>query len=155
MSNFAFAFGFLMSHEDPDLSGITSIDNNGGKVRYGLNEKSFPSFWIDGPPSLQQIINCIKLNFWEDLDKFSKKVAAKILDIRYNCGLKEGNKILQRALQIQDDGIIGPDTFSAIKSISEINLLIRLSLEQVTYYRSLKEFDIYKNNWLPRGNDIP
>lgn len=154
MNSFSVAFGFVMSHEDPELNGAITVDNNGGRVRYGLNSKAFPFAWVDGPPSLESVINVTRVTFWESLDTLPIKLSSKILDIRFNCGKAKGNKIVQEALSIDADGIFGPLTLSKLKTVPVDQLLQSIIKSQKSYYASLPDYDKYKDGWDKRAEDL-
>lgn len=60
------------------------------------------------------------------------------------------NKILQRALRVPDDGLIGPRTMSVLREMASLPLAARMIVQRQKFYRTLKSFALNGNGWLNR-----
>ena len=63
-------------------------------------------------------------------------------------------RLLQRAVGIEDDGIIGPETLGAMRGRKDMMLpvaILALSAAQVASYRRLFNFSLYGRGWLARS----
>lgn len=149
-ANFALCFGFVLSHEDPELTGETTVDS-GGSTRYGISSNSFPKLWEGTKPSLDILPDFMKSNFgWADISHMDSIIASKILDMRYDIGAIEANKIIQTSFNVKSDGVFGPATNYALgKSNNAISILC---LAQLRFYESLKDFSDYPG-WKARALD--
>lgn len=90
-------------------------------------------------------------NFWKKnkLDEIeNQNVAEFIFDFIVNSG--RAIKIIQKALNLVEDGIIGPNTIKAIND--KDNALQVLVNARVEYLKGLKGFDIYGRGWVTRAN---
>jgi len=83
-------------------------------------------------------------------------LATKVFDFAINMGAKQAHKCLQRALRaaagaiVNDDGILGPLTLTAINQINPDLLLVALRSEAAGFYRSLNKHEFIKG-WLNRA----
>lgn len=77
--------------------------------------------------------------FWDrsDLDSFPPALAIIFYCSSTNCGTRQTNKLLQRALDVNDDGIIGPITKKAIAECDVAATAERFSDERVKFYNSI------------------
>lgn len=137
MADFSIAFDYMILNEDypPDNPkyGKTNVDNDGGKVRFGVNSNSFPdllqtSFYTSMP--VDQAINFVKNlynnNQWRSIRGdvlASQLVASKMLDMSINMGAVQAVKLAQRAANVSVDGIMGPQTIGAINKMDETTML--------------------------------
>jgi lysozyme family protein len=168
------AFAFVMRHEDSTLSGVVETDNDGGKVRLGVNSKSHPRALSDGfyemplDQALVYAMDLFKYDYWSAVCGYTipdQRSANQVADLAFNCGTHEAVKILQRAANyclptrslILVDGEIGPRTLGAVIEVanrSPQELLAAIKQYGEQYYRDLarrKPADAkYLNAWLSR-----
>lgn len=104
----------------------------------------------------QQARIIYKRKFWDKMqgDKIKdQKVAEILFDGFVNCG-RNGIKLMQRVLNIQDDGIVGPKTLSEINSANAKDLFERYKIERAIYYNNLTvrspSMKVFLNGWLNR-----
>lgn len=77
-------------------------------------------------------------------------------DFSVNAGNRQAAKILQRAAEVEDDGIIGPVTLAKVKTLNVEDLIINYSELRRQFYRGLatarpKDLKFLKG-WLLRTN---
>jgi len=60
-------------------------------------------------------------------------------DLAFNRGLAGATKLLQRAIGVKDDGLLGPKTLAALEQQNPRDVLRKTSLEQLSYERRLAE----------------
>lgn len=75
-------------------------------------------------------------------DKLPQMVGAKVFDLSINMGARQAHKILQRALnlfqkRLTEDGVIGPKTLAAAKSVDASELYKVVCDEAAWFYRRL------------------
>lgn len=76
-------------------------------------------------------------------------------DQSVNEGPFEAIKLLQRALNIQADGIWGILTQGAVDGITDLKVVITAySNARAAFYRSLRTFQYFGADWLRRTNEI-
>lgn len=176
MADLEKAFQFVMRHEDSTLSGVVTTDNDGGKVRFGVNSKSNPQALADGfyempvDQALVYAMDVFKYAYWSHVAGYSipdQRCANQVSDMAFNDGTHEAILILQRAtnyclptgLLILVDGQLGPRTLAAVIDVANRSpgeLLDGIKKYAEQYYRDLaarKPADAkFLNAWLSRLN---
>lgn len=72
-----------------------------------------------------------------------------------NEGPREATLLLQRALGIGADGMFGPNTLTAVRSITDIKtVIVKYSDARRAFYRSLRTFQYFGTDWIRRTNEI-
>lgn len=157
MADFAPAFIALMRWEDSTPSGKVTHDT-GGRTRFGISENAnvMPeNFWTDPPEvAINEAMAVCKQKYWKFDGVLNQTIANKCLDLHFNAG-HNGIKIIQKAVQVAQDGVYGPETERAINALDPIFLLLDLRTEQSEYYRNLAEMNPkyfpYLKGWLRRA----
>jgi lysozyme family protein len=98
-----------------------------------------------------------KKYFWNKfpMEEIPAPVAYLLFDISVNSGHRTAAKLLQRALGIEPDGVIGPQTIQALKLIGSCKFIttrmIELRKKQYTNYVSVNpSLAKFLNGWLNR-----
>jgi lysozyme family protein len=134
MASSALAWSFTSRNEDAGLTGIVTLDNNGGKVRFGINSIAFPDAVLDGfysmpqAPALAYAENIFVTNFWNPIQGYnqaSQLIASKVADLAFNAGVGEGVTLLQRGANavwtampaLATDGVCGALTVARVNMI--------------------------------------
>ncbi len=99
-------------------------------------------------------------NFWMTAwDRLDKRVAAKVMDTSVNNGLTWGPKILQRALGVIDDGIVGAITIVGANGMDTDTLLEAMHQKLKQHYAEIVAAhpgdQKYLDNWDERAAWIP
>ena len=99
-------------------------------------------------------------NFWKIAwDRLDKRVAAKVMDTGVNNGLTWGPRILQRALGVVDDGIVGAITIVGANGADTDTLLAAMCGKLKQHYAEIVAAhpgDIrYLANWDERAAWVP
>ena len=145
----------------------------GEVVNMGITLKTLRSLGVlktSGPP-LESDIAFVKSltedeakdiyqdQYWDPLHLellTSQEVANKIFDLAVNTGWTQATKILQRALRIPDDGILGPHTVAAANAADPVNLLADIRTCGTQFYcelaQSKPELADNLDGWLKRLN---
>jgi lysozyme family protein len=150
--------GRTLEHE----GGYVNDPNDaGGETNFGISKRSYPTLDIRNL-TREAAIEIYKRDYYdaarvELLD--SVRVRWKVFDIQVNTG--KGVRILQRALGLSEDGMLGPQTAAvanAVSVLAEGALLIKIAREQARHYgrRCVKDpTDVaYLDNWLRRAFDF-
>ncbi|TRC64619.1 hypothetical protein FEA35_00180, partial [Mannheimia haemolytica] len=67
-----------------------------------------------------------------------------------NHGFGNASRMLQRAVGVADDGIIGNITLQAINAKSESDLLMLFNAERLKFYTKLRNFPTFGKGWVNR-----
>lgn len=158
-TKFEKAFNYVIKNEG---GFVNDPADPGGKTKYGISQRSYPHLKIESL-TLEKAKEIYFCDFWikgkfEEIDE--PIIAAQLFDFAINSGIKPSIIAVQRALRCQDinvqeDGIWGPETNSGIKKSDKRLLLASLKSEIAGYYRllavknpSLKKF---LGGWLNRA----
>lgn len=168
MANFDEALAFVLRNEDPHLSGVVTEDS-GGRTRFGIAERFHPNLGPDfyaGPPeaALRTAREIYRCEYWKPIcgDEIQdQRVAAKLLDMAVNTGVRQAIVLCQRALnacttfQLEEDGVLGEHTLAAINQCDPALLLIHLRENCEAFYQELAAkrpaSRQYLRGWLSRA----
>lgn len=149
--NFDRAFEIIIGHEG---GYVNDPRDPGGETKYGISKKAYPAFDIYNL-TLNQAKMLYKRDYWDAVDAESIPGVARLMvfDCAVNCGVTTAKKLLQRAVGVKDDGVIGPKTRAAISNTPDIEQ--RFAGYWLQYYTDLKGFDTYGKGWVRRvANDL-
>lgn len=161
MTLFAPAFEFLMKHEDPGLTGKVTHDS-GGTTRWGISQKAYPDLDIANM-GLEDAGAIYRNDYFKPIrgyDYLSQDVANKLLDAAVNMGVHMASKLAQECAnlcgqEVNDDGVIGTFTVSAINAINPILFLTKYRELLTAHYRDIAaarpDEAQYLNGWLRRA----
>ena len=93
-----------------------------------------------------------KVRFWDACrcDEMPSGIDYLVFDFAVNAGPSRSSKILQAAVGVPADGVIGPVTLAAVKAIPENELVEKFSQAKEDFYRSLNTFETFGKGWLNR-----
>ena len=149
--NFDRAFEIIIGHEG---GYVNDPRDPGGETKYGISKRAYPAEDIQNL-TLDRAKFLYKRDYWDAVDAESIPGAARLIvfDCSVNCGVTTAKKILQRAVGVKDDGIIGAKTRAAISTTPDIEQ--RFAGCWLQYYTDLKGFDTYGKGWVRRvANDL-
>jgi lysozyme family protein len=143
---FDLAFQWILGAE-----GVFSDDPDdaGGQTKYGISKRAYPHLDI---PALtkEQAETIYAADYWHrcQCDAFPRQVGVALFDAAVNQGPKTAVQLLQRALGVDPDGIVGPDTLAAARrKIPGDILLDFLSHRAVRYAEGEPKF---RRGWFRR-----
>ena len=138
-ANFNMAFDLLIRLE----GGITNDPNdNGGLTKYGISQRAFPNLKIV-ELTLEDARDIYKKNYWDG----SFDIA--VFDTAVNQGPTQAIKLLQRAVGVLDDGVIGKITLDACRASGAAELR-NFMLRRLYHYSQLEDYKHYKKGWFNR-----
>ena len=76
-----------------------------------------------------------------------------VFDFAVNAGTGRAAKTLQRAVEAEEDGSIGPLTLMLVKKHESTNVINRMAIYREDFYRSLSNFDHFGRGWLRRNDE--
>lgn len=147
-------------------------DDPGGETKYGITKRDYPELDIKNL-TIEQAMAVLNKDYWlaYKSDQLPWPLGWAHFDCCVNVGNKSrrkdgsinvhnrANKILQRAVKTDDDGIVGNITLKKAANFKGGNLsAIRDVIERVIYYRQLADkrpiFKKYINGWQNRTDDL-
>lgn len=148
MSNFDICIAPLLKSE----GGTSNHPLDGGKLtRFGISQRSYPKLDI-AALTVEQAKALYKRDFWDanQLDQFPLVVAFEFFDCAVNCGAGTAARLLQRALGVADDGIIGPVTLAKAKTMNPDKLAKRMMAYRIQFYTKLSNWPTFGAGWVNR-----
>ncbi len=98
-----------------------------------------------------EIADIYKTQYWSPwCDQLPTGVDYLYFDMAVNMGPVEGAKLLQRGLDVNDDGHIGMVTLGAVKSANPIRLISDISDRKRAFYQSLRTYKYFSKGWMAR-----
>lgn len=170
MAEYKPAFDITVRNEDPTLSGKVMTDNNGGKVRYGLNSKAHPDlessgyYLLDADLALTYAQGYYHDWYWQVIrgDVIANQaVANKVFDQSVVMGIHDAVVCLQRSMLmvatqqiLVQDGVLGPMSMKSLNAQDPLSFLTRYKSQLTRHYRLIvlahSEDITYLNGWLDR-----
>lgn len=122
----------------------------GGLTKYGISKKAFPNLDIANI-TLEQAKEIYKKNYWDKCrcDDLPASFDIAVFDTAVNMGSDKAIRLLQKALGVYADGVIGNKTLSAAAKAGETELR-RLLLHRLFAYSKLEGYKHYKDGWFNR-----
>lgn len=117
----------------------------GGITKYGVSLRAYKAQY---PSANKETIRNLSLSdakrFYNSFyfmassaDVLPLPVSLVVFDSAINCGPAVAKKMLQRALKVDDDGIVGPKTFAALEKADVEELVAEYTTERCIYYSGL------------------
>lgn len=144
MSNFLRAFAQVLIIED---GYVDDPDDKGGETKYGISKASFPNEDIRNL-TLDRAMELYEKCYWKPMclsQIANQEIAEELFDTAVNMGVKQAVRIAQEAIGLlpfhpglKVDGVMGPQTLSAINSYRHHRTLLKvLNGLQFEHYRKI------------------
>jgi lysozyme family protein len=108
----------------------------------------------DYPKSLAAAV--YKSDYWDAIkaDELPEAVRYPVFDAAVNSGPAQAVKWLQRALNVADDGKVGPQTINAARAADGDALARRMIGMRLQFMTSLRHWDAFGRGWARRIADV-
>lgn len=145
-------FNFLVGPEiEGGYSNRSPDVDPGGETIYGISRRYHPEMWVDGRPTIAQAKTFYRNTYWikNGCHKLSWPVCLLVFDFCVNSG--NAIKVLQRALNISVDGMVGPQTIAALERANqkEVSLAL-LNASRIRYLSELPNVGPNALGWYKR-----
>lgn len=128
----------------------------GGATNMGITHKTLAS-WRGRPVSKQDVRDLTKseakaiyrANYWNPVkgDSLPAGLDLVAFDGAVNSGVSRGSKWLQRALEVSQDGRIGPETLRAAIAADPVNTINRACMHRLDFLRGLSTWAHFGRGW--------
>lgn len=153
-------FARLIGHEGKfqkdsrDPGNWTGGRVNVGKLigtKFGIAANTYPDLDIPNL-TLDQAKEIYFRDWWLKAggDVFDFAIVAQLWDFAINAGMSTARRALQRAANVADDGIIGPNTIKAVNAMTVTDVIMRFNAQRLRYYTSLSTWPTYGKGWTNR-----
>lgn len=147
MSNFDKAFAQVIG-----LEGGYSNDpqDPGGETNYGISQRAYPNENI-ADLTLERAKFLYKRDYWDKVkgDDLPEQLGSFMFDAAVNQGVETAIKLLQKALNLAQDGIIGVNTMRKAKASGREEAALFMA-ERALRYTGTRNFDRFGKGWLKR-----
>ena len=120
-------------------------------TKYGISAMSYPHLDIENL-TLEQAQSIYFEDFWtgNGIDLLPKAMQYQMFGASINHGYRNAAKMLQRAVGVDDDGIIGNKSLAAIGKFDGLSLAILFNHQRLAFYTSIKTWNKYGKGWTRR-----
>lgn len=145
-------FDRLIGHEG---GYVNDSRDPGGETNWGVTKRTAQANGYTGDMKTmtrQQAYEIYHRAFWVryQCDQMPPAIAYQFFDAAVNHGFGNASRMLQRAVGVLDDGIIGKYSLEAINRNPISDTLMVLNGERLNFYTRLKSFDRYGKGWVNR-----
>lgn len=148
--------GLIDTRQQKRKVGYVNIkQDRGGETKYGIAQNANPGISVRDL-DLAGAMDVYYNEYWIDghCDKLPYSVALIHFDGCINHGIGRANKILQEALGVTVDGVIGNQTLSAVNQVPQEEVIQKISDIRTNFYNRIVQRDasqsIFLNGWLGR-----
>lgn len=134
---------------------INHPSDPGGETNYGIAKKFYPDLDIKNLTK-EKAIEIYYNDYWKpmNLELISDAdVILQVFDFGVNAGKKTSIRLLQRTLNLEDDGILGPVTLAAVNN-SDPSLIDKFKRRRKIFYMNLAskkpQLEVFLRGWLRR-----
>jgi lysozyme family protein len=158
--DFLLCFDRLIDHEggfqkNPDdrgnwTSGKVGVGGLKG-TKFGISAMSYPRLDIEN-----LTLDDAKGIYWQDFwlrmrcPEFHLAIGYQLFDIAVNSGPGNSIRMLQRAVEVADDGSVGPITREAVISMDVDDVLCLINAERLEFCSKLSTWNIFGRGWARR-----
>lgn len=135
---------------------VNHPDDPGGETNWGITKAVAVANGYAGAMrelTREQAKAIYKAAYWTPLkaDSYHPAIGFQLFDAAVNHGASNAARFLQRAVDVVDDGSIGPRTLAAVATVPVTDVLLRFNAERLEFYTSLtKTFPVFGRGWVRR-----
>lgn len=120
-------------------------------TKWGISAADFPQLDI---PSLtrESAVAIYFRKYWNAIqgDSLPPRLSICVLDGAVNQGVEASISMLQKATNIQADGVMGPMTISASRSVEQDYLITCFMAQRALRYAQSKQLSTFGKDWMRR-----
>jgi lysozyme family protein len=142
---------------------VNHKDDPGGMTNLGVTRKVWEA-WTKIPANeadmraltIDNVKPLYKARYWDAVrgDELPAGVDYCVFDAAVNSGPTRSAMLLQKALGVSVDGVIGPKTIQAAKVAPPGGLIDALCAKRMEHLRSLPHFRTFGAGWTRRVNEV-
>lgn len=146
------AWQWILSAEGGE---VDDPDDRGGHTRYGISANAYPDEDIANLTEARAR-HLYERDYWckGHCPEMPARIALAHFDACVNHGVGRANRLLQKALGVRVDGLIGPVTLGAVRKAARERLLVQMLGRRAMFYAAIVRNDSsqakYLRGWLLR-----
>jgi lysozyme family protein len=154
--NFRDCLDLVLKHEG---GYVDHPKDPGGRTNLGVTQRVWEE-WIGHPATekdMRELTPAIvapmyEMRYWRTsyCEKLPRGLDLLVFSMAVNAGAGRSVKLLQDAIGVVADGVIGPNTMARINEANVETLIDKFSEARTAYYKGLKLFPVFGRGWLAR-----
>lgn len=147
--SFDAAFARTIGHEG---GYVDHPSDPGGRTKFGISQRAYPSIDV-AALTLDQARAIYHRDYWRaaSCDSMPARLGIELFDAAVNHGVRPAVRMMQRALGVADDGVVGPVTISAAQSVADVSgLLMRFHGHRLRLLADLSTWPAFGRGWARR-----
>ncbi len=120
-------------------------------TKYGISAMSYPN--LDIKNLTEDHVKAIYYrDFWAEysLDLFEPVLSLQLFDAIVQHGAKNAIKMLQKALGLTPNGLMGISLTNAVRGSNQKELALKFISQRLSFYTQIKTFNLYGRGWVNR-----
>jgi lysozyme family protein len=156
--NFRDCLELVLKHEG---GYVNHKDDPGGMTNLGVTKKVWED-WVGHPVTekdMRELTPALvgpmyEMKYWRTsyCEKLPRGLDLLVFSMAVNAGSGRSVKLLQDAIGVVADGVIGPKTMAKINEANVESLIDKFSEARTAFYKGLKTFPVFGKGWLNRTN---
>lgn len=129
--------------------------DNGGLTKYGISQARYPREDIRGL-TLGRAKFLTKRDFWDTYrcEQMPWPIAFVMFDCVFNHDPRGPIRWLQRAIGVNDDGVLGPKTIAAANQAEDpLSVARDILAQRMRHFTRLDDWPVFGNGWTKRVLD--
>jgi lysozyme family protein len=122
----------------------------GGATKYGISQRAYPAENIEAL-TLDRAREIYRKDYWNKIcgDDLPDPLSHLVFDAAVNHGISPAAQMLQAALKIRADGVMGPETLKAAKASSSSVCAVFMAKRALRYTQT-QNFATFGEGWFKR-----
>jgi len=134
-------------------------DDPGGPTRFGISYPVAQASGYEGPMSefpLSKARTIYLTQYWQPIqaDRLPVELRYILFDSAVNSGVRQAVLWLQRALDVTQDGILGPKTLAAALAADPGQIKANVLAERLVFMASLPTWPMFSRGWARRMAEL-
>lgn len=148
MSDFDKAFEHVLGLEG---GYVNHGSDPGGETKFGITKRDHPELDIKAL-TVGQAKDIYLKGYWlpAKCDNLPWPLSAFVFDCAVNQGPGVAVKLLQKALGVAQDGVLGNNTLMAVNKANQRELAAMFMADRALRYTGTRNFDTFGRGWLKR-----
>lgn len=148
--DFNVAIERILAHEG---GYVNDPEDPGGETQWGISKRSYPALDIKAL-TRDQAKEIYRRDFWQPIVARATGDSAlqfQLLDAAVNHGMGNAVRMLQRAVNVADDGHWGRISQAALAALDRHDAHLLFMAERFIFWTRLRTFDRFGRGWTVRG----
>lgn len=127
----------------------------GGETNWGISKREYPQLDIKAL-TREDAKDLYRRDFWDagKMGEFPDAVSYNVLDMAINSGIGNAIRTVQKAIDVVDDGHIGPVTLAAMKKMNPDALAKRFLSQRLRFMTKCAAWAVFGRGWANRIADL-